>query len=416
MIIFWIVAGLLMVGALLLVIPPLIGRKTQQPTATSSELNLSIYRDQLRELESEHAAGALDEAQYRSARNELDGRVIEDESVPEIAVTPLGGRRTAIVVALAVPILAVSLYLALGNLKGLDPKMADTQDDGSHAISSEQIQAMVDRLEQRLAKQPNDADGWVILARSYEMLERYEKSSAAYARALELLPDNAQLMADYADVLATVNGSRLQGEPEKIIQRALKADPNNLKALALAGTVAYERRDFQSATGYWQKILGLVPPDSPIAISINRNLSEVRKSTGQKPENAQQASGPAKNQAVTQGGATVSGTVRLAPAFKAQVADTDTIFIFARAAGVKRGPPLAILRKTVKDLPISFTLDDTMAMSPSFALSSVTQVVVGARISRSGNAMPSKGDIEGYSLSMDVGAKGVDVTIGSTVN
>lgn len=428
MITFWIVAALLVFAALLFVLPPLIGHRIPQASATPSEVNLLVYRDQLRELDAELAAGTLDETQYRNAKGDLEGRVIEDaglasETAPASAAKPSNSQWPAIAVALAVPLLAVSLYLALGNPQGLDPKASDPQagsaENGpAHATSTEQIQAMVARLEQRLEKQPNDADGWSVLARSYGALQRYEESGAAYARAVELQPNNARLLADYADTLAMANGRSLQGEPEKIIRQALKADPHSLKALALAGTVEYERKNYQGALKYWQRILELVPPDSPIASSVAASVKEVQRLAGL-PAQADQAASEALRQNPAPDGAvqaSVSGTVQLDPQLKGKVADSDTVFIFARAPGAKRGPPLAIMRKTVKDMPISFTLDDSMAMAPSFNLSSVHQVVVGARISKTGNAMPSPGDLEGYSAKANVGAKDLRVTINSTVN
>lgn len=421
MITFWIIAGLLVCAALLFVLPPLIGRKMPQAVATPAEVNLSIYRDQLRELDAELAAGTLDETQYGNAKNDLEGRVIEDaklasEIAPVSATKPLHSRWPAVVVGLAVPLLAVSMYLVLGTPQGLDPNAANPQEGSAengpaHATSPQQIQAMVARLEQRLAQQPNDADGWSVLARSYGALQRYEESGAAYAKAIELQPGNAQLLADYADTLAMSNGRSLQGEPEKFIQQALKADPQNLKALALAGTVDYERKDYPGALKYWQRILQLVPPNSPIASSVAASVKEVQQLAGLPVSPDQSVAAP---DGALQ--ATVSGTVQLDPQLKGQVADSDTVFIFARAPGAKRGPPLAILRKTVKDLPVSFTLDDSMAMAPQFNLSSVPQVVVGARISKTGNAMPSPGDMEGYSAQTNVGAKDIKVTIDSTVN
>ena len=428
MITFWIIAGLLVCAALLFVLPPLVGRRAPQAAATPAEVNLSVYRYQLRELDVELGAGTWDETQYRNAKNDLEGRVIEDaklasEIAPASAAKPLRSQWPAIAAAVTVPLLAVSLYLVLGTPQGLDPNAASPQEGSAengpaHATSPQQIQAMVARLEKKLEQQPNDADGWSVLARSYGALQRYEESSAAYARAIELQPNNAQLLADYADTLAMANDRSLQGEPQKIIQQALKADPHNLKALALAGTVDYERKNYQGALKYWQRILELVPPDSPIASSVASSVKEVQRLAGLPVQADQAASEPAGQGQTPEGAAqaTVSGTVQLAPQLKGRVADSDTVFIFARAPGAKRGPPLAIMRKTVKDLPISFTLDDSMAMAPQFNLSSVPQVVVGARISKTGNAMPSPGDLEGYSAQAGVGAKDIKVTIDSTVN
>ncbi len=425
MITFSIIAVLLIAGALLFVLPPLLGRPASTAAnANSAEVNLAVYRDQLHELDAELAAGSIEPAQYESARHDLEKRVIEDsrlaaEVAPQ-AVQPLHGRWPALTVALLIPLLAIGLYLKLGTPAGLNPEAANPQEAAAengpaHSISPQQIEAMVTKLEQRLEKQPDDADGWSVLARSYAALQRYEESSTAYGRAIDLQPNNAQLLADYADTLAMANGRNLQGEPEKVIQRALKADPHNLKALALAGTVEYERQNYKGAVEYWDRILELVPPNSPIASSVAGSVKEARQLAGMPNPPEQLTQAPAARRPEAAASAAVGGTVELASALKGKVSDGDTVFIFARAPGVKRGPPLAILRKSVKELPIAFTLDDSMSMAPMFKLSSVPQVIIGARISKSGNAMPSPGDLEGYAQPVNVGASGVKVTIDSVV-
>lgn len=414
MMLFWMVAGLLVAGALLFVLPPLFSRQGHKDAATQSESNLSIYRDQLRELDSEHAAGSLDDAQYQSARSELDSRVIEDSSVPDSVVTPVtpGNRWVAVGVALLVPAIAIPLYMMIGSPININPPadMQQSATDEGHAITPEMIMAMVERLEQRLQENPENLEGWMMLARSYTAMGRFSEASVAYASAIALQPDNAHLLADYADALAMANGKTLQGEPEDIIKRALKADPDNIKALALAGSAAFERGAYSEAIVPWKKILTLVPPDSQAAISVNASLDEAQRLSGEPPAVASQERA---SQAAATGGATVSGTIRLDPAFEGRVAATDTVFIFARHADGRRGPPLAITRKTGKDFPISFTLDDSMAMMPAFNLSSVAQVVVGARISKAGNANPQLGDLEGFSAPVNVGAKDISFAITS---
>ncbi len=320
-----------------------------------------------------------------------------------------GDRALAIAAAIAVPALVALTYFTLGGTERLEEQRETAEAGQPHATTQEQIEAMVENLAQRLKAQPDDAEGWAMLARSYGSLGRFGDASSAYARAAALMPDNARLLADYADALAMSSGRSLQGEPEKIIQQALRADPNNIKALMLAGTAAFERRDYQSAIERWQKILDLVPADSESARSISASLDEARKLAGQQSPPGAQTTGPVQGRP-----GTVSGTVHLAPALKARVADTDVVFIFARAAE-GRAPPLAAMRKTVKDLPLTFTMDDSMAMMPDRKLSSASSVVVGARISKAGDVTPSPGDLEGFSQAVQVGQKGIVITIDSEV-
>ncbi|MGH8674772.1 MAG: tetratricopeptide repeat protein, partial [Burkholderiales bacterium] len=271
------------------------------------------------------------------------------------------------------------------------------------------IEAMVERLAERMKSEPANADGWMLLARSYGAFGRFRESADAYAKAAKLMPGNAQLLADYADALGMALGRKLEGEPEKLIARALEIDPRNLKALALAGTAAFERKEYKAAAAHWERMLPLVQADSDDARSIRANIDDARVlaegPVAQKDRAGAQAAAPR---------AALRGEVKLAPALAAKAAPTDTVFIFARAV---QGPPmpLAVLRKQVRDLPAAFALDDSMAMAPGASLSAVPQVVVGARVSKSGNAAVQPGDLQGLSAPVASNASGVTVVIDSVV-
>jgi cytochrome c-type biogenesis protein CcmH len=296
--------------------------------------------------------------------------------------------------------------------------------------SPEQIAEMVQRLADRLKDRPEDAEGWTMLSRSYLVLGRLEEAAQASERVLKLTPNDAQALADHADVLAMRAGRVLDGEPMKLIERALKLDPDNLKALALAGAAAFDRGDGNEAARLWDRVALLGPPGSPVVQQAREGAAEARKMAAERagptggtaapaPGQAQApAAAPAQAPGATQkapvAGPTVRGTVTLSAALKAQAKPEDTVFIFARNAEAGPGAPrmpLAIVRKQVKDLPASFTLDDSLAMGPGMGLSSAQQVVVGARISRSGQAMPQPGDLEGLSAPVAVGSQGVVVEI-----
>jgi cytochrome c-type biogenesis protein CcmH len=309
--------------------------------------------------------------------------------------------------------LAVSLYFMLGTPAGLKPQIPTAAVDEAHPATPEQFEAMVTWLAERVKSEPDNADGWVMLARSYTALNRYQDASAAYSRAVTLQPNNASVLADHADILAMLKQT-LQGEPEKIIQQALKIDPKNLKALSLAGAAAYERKDYQDAIKRWQKILDLLPADSPIVASVSASINEARGLAGLPSAAAAPAGGKASSQPKVANGS-VSGMVRIDPAFRARVADSDKVFIFARSVEGGRKPPLAVMRTTVKELPFKFTLDDSMSMAPGMNLSSVSDVVVGARISKSGNVISSPKDLEGFSKPVKTGQKNMVITIDSEV-
>jgi cytochrome c-type biogenesis protein CcmH len=280
---------------------------------------------------------------------------------------------------------------------------------------------MIDGLVDALKKSPGDAQGWTMLARAYSYQRQYPEAVRAYVKAVALTPKDARLLSDMADAMAMSNGQRLDGEPLKLIERALQIDPNEIKALALAGTAAFDHQEYGKAIGYWERALKAAPGDAEFARSLRGSLEEARALAGAKagdgvPAIAQSSAGesalPAP--AAAAAGAAVHGKISLAAGLAAKAQPGDTIFVFARAA---QGPkvPLAMLRRQVKDLPFEFSLDDSMAMMPEYTLSRYAPVIVGARISRSGDAIAAAGDLQGFSKPVSAGATGVNVTIDQVV-
>jgi cytochrome c-type biogenesis protein CcmH len=277
-----------------------------------------------------------------------------------------------------------------------------------HSTNAEQIAGMTEKLSARLKEKPDDVEGWSMLARSYSVLGRHAEALKAYEKASNLRKDDPTLLADYADSLAVNNNSNLEGEPMKLVERALKLDPKNLKALYLAGTYSFNKKDYANAVKVWEKLAEVGPPGNVFVNQIEPAIAEARSLAGMPP--AAKPLDAAPQTAAAVGGGTVSGTVTLSAALAKQAQPDDTVFVFARAAEGSR-MPLAILRKQVKDLPISFTLNDSMAMSPATALSSQSKVIVGARVSKSGNAMPQPGDLSGQSAVVSVGASDLKIEI-----
>lgn len=387
---FWLIAG----GLLLLAMAMLARGLREAPAAlddgrSASLANLALLKAQLTQLDQELAAGALDAEQHRAARAEVERRVLEEEDVTSAPVRAGSPRSTLVLMMLAVPVLALGLYAMVGAPGALSPQAQMAQREPS----PEDVEAMVAKLAERMEKQPPgnpaDTEGWVMLGRSYAVMQRYPEASRAFARALQLMPGNAQILVDQADVLAMQQGGNLAGEPTKLIELALQADPSNLKALALAGTAAFERKDFDAAVGYWSRARASAPGDSEFTRMLDSSLAEARAAGG-----GRSAPPAAAASAAAAGRSALNGRVSIAPALAAKVAPGDTLFVFARAV---EGPrmPLAIVKRGAAELPFDFTLDDSMAMSPELKLSSFANVVVGARISKSGNAMPQSGDLEG---------------------
>jgi cytochrome c-type biogenesis protein CcmH len=391
---FWIFGAALAALALVLLLRPLL-RSRKSEKIGRAEANIAIYRDHLRELDVDLAEGKLTAADHARSRAELDARLLADVAAPEAQIPAArpGGRRLALILIAVVPLFAAALYLAVGNPAALAPG------SDPHAFDSQQLTALVERLAARMRENPDDAEGWRMLGRSYAALGRFPESLDAYAKAVERKPRDADLLADMADVLATTRSERLQGEPEKLVLRALEIDPQNLKALALAGTAAFDRKDFNTAARYWERMLALVPPESEDARQIRASIEEARALGGAPAAAAQRP---------------LKGRVSISGKLKGQVKEDDTVFIFARAAAGPR-MPLAVKRARVRDLPIEFALDDSMAMAPGMNLSGHARVIVGARVSKSGDPAPKPGDLEGASAPVANDAQGVNVVIDSVI-
>jgi cytochrome c-type biogenesis protein CcmH len=426
MMLFWVIAALLVALALAFLLTPLLrNRATSGDGVSRAAANLAVFRDQLAELDVDLAAGSIDREQWEAARGDLQRGLLEDAGAPAVSeAAPVARSKVAaIAVALAVPLISVSVYLALGNSQGLDPSKASAEQGAPHALTQEQIESMAARLAQRLESNPDDAEGWLMLARTYTALGRFGEAAGAYAKAEARFPQNAQLLADYADSLAMAQGQSLQGKPEELIRRALKADGNNLKALALAGTVEFEKQDFAKAVEYWKRILPLLPADSEMRNSVDSSIKEAEDKQGVAPSSstpiarAAQAGKPKPSTATATAaanGARLSGTIKLAPALVARAAPDDTVFVLARPAQGSR-MPLAAVRVKVKDLPLAFSFDDSMAMNPAAKLSDFAEVVVAARVSKSGNVVPQRGDMEGVSMPVHPGTTGMSVEIANEV-
>ena len=416
MIAFWISAALLLMLALALVLPALLKSKnsTDKPADGAAQANLSVLRSQLTQLDADFAAGGINADQLALAKSDIERRALEEESAPESALAPARSMRTAWALGLTIPLVALGIYGFIGNIQALDPAnlQAKTETEPTPAEIEAMVSAFAARLEAVPAHETPDPKAWEMLARSYAAMQKFPEANKAYKRAVELNPGNAQIMADHADVLAMLQGQSMVGEPTKLYERALVLDPNNVKALALAGSAAFEKNDFAKAIVFWEKAGQLAPPGSDFAKGLASSVEEARAASTQ--AGAPQAvAKSAPTQAVAS--ASIQGVVSLSPALKSKVAPDDTVFIFARAAPSPDSPrmPLAILKRKASELPITFTLDDSTAMSDALKLSKFGQVVVGARVSKSGNALPQSGDLIGQTGPVTTAAGKLAITIES---
>jgi len=405
MTVFVILAALLLIAAIARLLLPLLRAPRQSASASLAsdrrEANLAIFRDQLGELERERAEDLLSEPDFEQAKRELQRRLLEEvqpeEAGEATTLAAPASRKTALAILLIVPLAAAALYALLGNPAGLDPLQTQAQS----RVSPQQIQDMVAKLAAKLKQNPDDAKGWVMLARSYKVLGRFADAADAYSHAGALVDQDPVLLADYAELLGQMNKGSLQGKASELIARALQLDPDEPQALFLAGAAASERLDFSATAEHWERLLPQLEPGSEEARSLEAAITNARKVAG--------TSAPAGKvaPAVSPG---VSGEVTLSPKLAAQAKPDDVLFIFARAEDGQR-MPLAVVRSTAGALPLRFKLDDSTGLPGGRKLSEFKSVRIEARIAKAGMAQTSSGDLFGKMDGVKLGSQSVHLTI-----
>lgn len=289
MILFWVICALLILIALAFVLPAAMHRAEETDTAMDEErkqANIAVYRDQLTELEADLRNGIVSEDQYAQDREEIERRLLEDTAgtskTKKAVAAPATARNTAYALGIGLPLVAVIFYLNVGSPKSISepPLVSSAPRQAAPAPeerSQEQIAANIDKLAKRLQANPADPQGWTMLARSYNSMENWSEAAGAYARATEFSPNDADLIAEYAFAMAMANGKSLEGKPIELVNRALKVDPQNAKALQLAGSAAFQAKDYKKAIDYWQRILKQVPAESEVAQAITERIDEAKK-------------------------------------------------------------------------------------------------------------------------------------------
>jgi cytochrome c-type biogenesis protein CcmH len=393
--VFWLSAASMSVIALLFAIVPLLRRDTGA-TVSRQLLNTALIKEQLNELQADLEAGKLEPDAYQAARHDLERELLNDtQAAPEAGQQEERSGRWAIgIFSVLIPALAVFLYLQLGAAPLLDqparpPVAQKPAQDTAHPLED-----MVQQLAIRLQEDPDNAEGWVMLGRSYAALDRYQEAANAYAQARRIAGDHPQLLVDSADIMVMASGGRFTPEAGELLERALQVQPENAKGLWLMGHYKYQGEDLQGAVDYWQRAAAQLPPDSEDTRAIRQQIEQAESRLVAAGGTLAPAAETPASPAPAAEAKAVEVSVRLDPALSAQASAQDTVFIFARAA---QGPrmPLAIVRKRVSELPVTVTLDDSLAMSPAMVMSNFSEVTIGARVSKSGNAMPQSGDLQG---------------------
>ncbi|MDR1530279.1 MAG: c-type cytochrome biogenesis protein CcmI [Burkholderiales bacterium] len=393
--------------------------KKSEQTASPAYLdqersNLEIMRGQLEELENDYETGVIGKNEYDEAHAELERRTLEETE--DIARRKQETKKTDRPKAVWVAVFFLGLlsagsilYWVVGTPDTFFPNAqmlaSETQNSGDpHDFSQEQFEAMLEDFAARVEKEPNNFEGWLMLARSYAQVGKHEQAIAAYEHVIDRVPDDAGVLADYADLLAYRQNGQLGGKPMALIERALKVDPTHWKALGLAGTYAFDNGDYRAAEQYWIKMKSALPTSTEMARMVDASIEEARR--------RQQESVSAPKSPVTQNDddGRIEGMISLAAELQGKVSPDDRLLVYARKAN---GPktPIAFISKRVSDLPLSFTLDGSTLAIKSETLTSAGELVVVARVSKSGSANAQTGDLEGVSIPVTVSAKNIQIVI-----
>ena len=370
---FLIPALLLLILVLILLLRPLFFSSKESATSRR-QMNAAIYREELDKLEADRSVGTVDADSYEQAHAEMRQRLFQDTDEADDHAVMGSPKKTIIGICLFVALLSVGFYFYLGDANRIAERNAEKP------MTQESVEKMVAEFAAKMEKEPDNLKGWAMLARSYRILGRNAEAAKAYARAGSFVDSDPQLLADYADVLAANADGNFAGKPQQLINKALALDPNNLLALWLSGTAAFNAQNYKAAVQSWEKLAKQLPPDTDETRAITASIAEARSKGGLPP-----ASAPAiSNQGV-------SGQVGISAELQSKVKASDTLMVIARKPGERM--PVAVLKTAVTSFPMSFVLDDALAMSPNALISQLPEVSVEVRISKTGMAMPESGDL-----------------------
>lgn len=412
---FWVASVVCVAIALAFVLPPLLRRKEIAAKAARRDINIAVYRDQMKEMDADRANSLLSEEQYQVSKVELETRLAEDAlGKADLTMAPVASRRLGFTLAGVLPVAAFGLYFWLGNPMSLiaiaeaqaNPPIAEGV-QGEHDIMK-----MIQKVEEKTRTDPNDAEAWTILGKTYAAVGHWPEALNAYEKAIKLKPDVPAVMTGYAEALAISNNRVLKGKPIELVLQALEKAPDDMKGLELAAISNFQEKNFGQAAYYFKHLYKLLPPESPYAQDILEAQKEAtRLSRGAitgMDNLSDQASAASQDKAAAPG-ATIRGKVDIAPALKAKLSDQDVVFLFARSAG--GGAPVAAIRSTATKFPLEFELSDAMAMNPDNKLSNFKEVNLVVRVSKSGDPKGGPGDLEGMMTGVKVGAKDIKLTI-----
>ncbi len=406
---FWIAAAACVLLALAFVLPPLLRRRGDVAKAARKDINIAVYRDQMKELEADRANGLLTEEQFQTAKLELEARLAEDAlGRSDNVMTPVASRRLGFGLAGVLPIAAFGLYFALGNPTSLTAIAEAKAGAAQQMAGGHDIMKMIQQVEEKTRTDPNDGEAWTLLAKTYAAVGHWPEALHAYEQAYRLRPDVPSVMTGYAEALAISNNRVLEGRPMELVMQALEKDPLDMKGLELAGIAAFQDKRYAKAAFYFKHLHKQLPPESPYAQDVLEAQREAERLLHQELTGLEDlAKQPAGKD---EPGAVIHGKIDIAPALKARLSPNDVVFLFARAA--EGGPPVAAIRASAAaGFPLEFELNDRMAMTPDNRLSKFKEVTLTARVAKSGDIKGAPGDLEGTLKAVKVGSTDIKLVI-----
>jgi len=405
---------------------PLLRKKPQQENEIDQkQINVDIAREQLDTLKENLDSGEISEEEYNSIKYEIEGSLIDDiaEEQAEVKTAPVGkftNKLAIVIIGVFVPVLSFLLYWQIGTPQaiGMD-RQAAMQQNAQHSGQANQgqmpsVEQMISGLLAKLKENPNDEQGWSLLGRTFMAVKRYQEAYQVYSRLLQLKKkEDPEVLVSMADALAMANGGTISGEPANLVQRALKVDPDNITALWLAGLAADEQKNASEAVAYWKRILPLVKDDPTSTQQVNEMIAQAEGESNSA-QTSQESVAVTENKQ-TESQAKVNVRVVLDGALMDKVKPDDIVFVFAKAT---QGPPmpLAAVKKRVQDMPLDVVLDDSMAMMPNMKISNFKQVVISARVSKSGSPTGKKGDLMSQEVVVELSnSNSVSLTIANEI-
>lgn len=389
---FLILLALLFAVALVFILVPLL-RPVASEGGDRANFNTRLYRDALKELEQRFGAGEIEQDDYESRVQELEARLVEDSQAATVAATNSVSKAVPLVLAGLFLVATFATYQYLGSYQQwqLDKRYRALNAEGADA---ETLEGFLQELQQYA--QGRDQSEWLfVLAQGHMQVRDYQSAADAFGRLARLHPEDADMLARYAQALYLARGRSLDTQVRSLVDQALALNPHQTTVLGMLGIHAFENRLYEQAIAAWEKALAGMPPMSPNRQLFEDGIRQAREMSGESVEQAPPAGAAPLASADAAGGFAQGIRVRVSAGDAVEASAGDTVFVLARSpAG---GPPLAIARLTVADLPVELLLDDSTAMLPGQNLSSNAQVRVTARISRSGNARPQPGDWQAQS-------------------